>query len=80
MMISLGGTLGGVFVAIIAPHVFHTYLELPLSMVACRRWPPSFSGSHPAIGTARASLTFARSLWSLFTVGLAIHLGYEKFE
>ena len=30
MMISLGGTLGGVFVAIVAPHVFHTYLELPL--------------------------------------------------
>ncbi len=35
LMISLGGTLGGVFVAIIAPHVFHTYFELPLSMVAC---------------------------------------------
>ena len=35
LMISLGGTLGGVFVALIAPHIFHTYLELPLSMVAC---------------------------------------------
>src|SRR6202034_544217 len=34
MMIALGGALGGVFVAIIAPRVFHTYLELPLSMVA----------------------------------------------
>jgi peptidoglycan/LPS O-acetylase OafA/YrhL len=30
MMISLGGTLGGVFVAIVAPRVFHTYFELPL--------------------------------------------------
>ena len=30
MMIALGGALGGVFVAIVAPHVFHTYLELPL--------------------------------------------------
>src|SRR3984957_1918155 len=35
MMIALGGALGGVFVAIVAPHVFHTYLELPISMVAC---------------------------------------------
>ena len=35
MMISLGGAIGGLFVAIVAPHVFHTYLELPLSMVAC---------------------------------------------
>ncbi len=35
MMISLGGALGGVFVAIAAPHIFHTYAELPLSLVAC---------------------------------------------
>jgi hypothetical protein len=78
MMISLGGTLGGVFVAIVAPHVFHTYLELPLSMVACSAlaaivlWmsPKSWKGKIPAAAVRIAMLAF--------TVGLAIHLGYEK--
>jgi len=35
LMVSLGGALGGVFVALIAPHVFHSYLELPVGLVAC---------------------------------------------
>jgi len=35
MMISLGGALGGLFVAILSPRIFHTYAELPLSLVAC---------------------------------------------
>jgi MFS family permease len=29
LMVSLGGALGGVFVAIGAPHLFHSYVELP---------------------------------------------------
>ena len=35
LMVSLGGALGGIFVALIAPRVFHAYLELPLAMIAC---------------------------------------------
>ena len=35
MMISLGGALGGVFVALIAPNMFKTFLELPISLTAC---------------------------------------------
>lgn len=35
LMVSLGGALGGVFVALIAPRVFHSYLELPVGLVAC---------------------------------------------
>ena len=34
LMLSLGGALGGVFVALIAPHVFRDTLELPLGIVA----------------------------------------------
>jgi SAM-dependent methyltransferase len=34
LMVSLGGALGGMFVALIAPHVFRTYLELPLGLLA----------------------------------------------
>ncbi len=35
LMVSLGGALGGIVVALIAPHVFRSYLELPLGMIAC---------------------------------------------
>src|SRR6202795_4749337 len=35
LMVSLGGALGGIFVALIAPRAFHSYWELPLGLVAC---------------------------------------------
>ena len=35
LMVSLGGALGGIFVAIIAPRLFNSYLELPIGLVAC---------------------------------------------
>jgi SAM-dependent methyltransferase len=35
LMISVGGAAGGLFVGLIAPRIFDTYLELPLSLVAC---------------------------------------------
>ncbi len=35
LMVSLGGAMGGVFVALIAPRVFHSYLELQIGLVVC---------------------------------------------
>jgi SAM-dependent methyltransferase len=35
LMVSIGGALGGIFVAIIAPRVFVSNLELPLGLAAC---------------------------------------------
>lgn len=35
LMVSLGGAIGGIFVALVAPRVFVTYLEMPLSLLAC---------------------------------------------
>lgn len=35
LMISLGGATGGIFVALIAPRIFSTYLELQIGLVAC---------------------------------------------
>jgi SAM-dependent methyltransferase len=34
LMLAFGGALGGVFVALVAPNVFSTYLELPIGVVA----------------------------------------------
>ncbi|HKV45193.1 MAG TPA: fused MFS/spermidine synthase, partial [bacterium] len=35
LMVSLGGALGGLFVALVAPRVLPSYLELPVGLVAC---------------------------------------------
>ncbi len=35
LMLAVGGALGGVFVAVLAPMVFNAYLELPIGVVAC---------------------------------------------
>jgi spermidine synthase len=35
LLVSAGGVLGGFFVAIVAPRIFRTYVELPLWMVVC---------------------------------------------
>jgi SAM-dependent methyltransferase len=35
VMAALGGALGGVFVCLIAPHVFRGYMELPIGLVSC---------------------------------------------
>src|SRR5580700_10292691 len=59
-MISLGGTLGGAFVAIIAPRVFHTYLELPLAMVACSALAATVLWISPGKWTARTPVTAVR--------------------
>lgn len=35
LMVSVGGAIGGLFVALIAPRIFHTYLEMPIAAAAC---------------------------------------------
>jgi len=35
LLISLGGALGALFVSVVAPAVFNSYLELPFALVAC---------------------------------------------
>ncbi len=35
LMVALGGALGAVFVGVVAPNLFSTYLELPIGITAC---------------------------------------------
>ena len=66
------------FVAIVAPHIFRTYLELPLSMIACAALAACVLWISPQRWTGRLPLTAVRIAMVAFTVGLAVHLGYEK--
>lgn len=35
LMISVGGALGGIFVALVSPNLFKTFLELPIALTLC---------------------------------------------
>jgi hypothetical protein len=66
LLISLGGALGGVFVAILAPRIFNQFFELPLAVLAaaalsfaCLKYAPMPNGHRWAAlftGTALAFL------------------------
>lgn len=79
LMISLGGTLGGLFVAIVAPHIFHTYLELPLAMVACSALAGAVLFISPQKWRGKIGATPVRIAMLAFTVLLAGYLGYEQY-
>jgi spermidine synthase len=67
-MLSLGGALGGLFVAVLAPSLFRTYLELPIALLACAllvayaAWRDGYlhlSGPSLVISAGSASVVFA---------------------
>jgi len=72
LMISIGGAAGGLFVGLIAPHLFHVFLELPLALVAC-----AALAAYLTWKTARASgrkwLYAAPALALAVTAGAAWH-------
>ena len=73
LMVSVGGALGGLFVALVAPRVFHTYLEYPVGLalcavlVVCVLWKQA----HPV--WMRAALMIA-------PLAFAAYLGYREVK
>ena len=65
LMIAAGGALGGMFVGLIAPYVFDTYLELPIGMLACAllalllAWRPLRPASWAQLAPAAAAAVAA---------------------
>ena len=71
LMVSVGGAVGGLFVAFVSPRLFRDYLELPVAMVGCA-----------ALVTW---VLCPRALWMraglvLATVGFAGYLGYTAVK
>ena len=61
LVIAAGGALGGVFVALVAPHIFSNYAEYPVALAGCgaltlvawyraRAWEPYMNRPHWVIG------------------------------
>jgi hypothetical protein len=71
LTLALGGAIGGLFVAVLAPRVFNSYLELPIAMVLCAALAAIAVWRRiPRIGL--------RSTAVAFTVFLAIYLAYHE--
>jgi hypothetical protein len=78
LMISLGGALGGLFVAIIAPRVFRTYLELPLAMAACAALVVVVLWISPRTWSSKLPVLPVRIAMAVFTAALAVYLSYQE--
>jgi hypothetical protein len=74
LSMSLGGALGGVFVNLIAPHVFTTFFELPLALLAATalagwllmRWGAERGrGGAPIAGVVTAAALLAIGYWQI---------------
>jgi len=72
LMVSVGGAIGGIFVALIAPRVFRSYLELPVAMAACAAlvtcvlWRKKSGALNPLwlrVAMVVATVVFAGYLW-----------------
>ncbi|MEK7686625.1 MAG: fused MFS/spermidine synthase [Verrucomicrobiota bacterium] len=79
LWISLGGVLGGLFNALLAPHLFNAVLEYPLALVlACLLRPRDSAGE---IAAGRRWLDFALPLLlGTLTVGLALMIPFFEFR
>jgi hypothetical protein len=78
LMVSVGGALGGLFVAVAAPHLFNSYLELPLAMIACPVLVAIVLWIAPGKWRWRSGVQIVRIAMALFTVALAVYLSYQR--
>ncbi len=78
LMVALGGTLGGLFVAVGAPRLFHTYAELPIALVACPALVTVVLWISLGHGSRGFLLPGARVAMIAITLSLAAYLGYQK--
>ena len=77
LMVSVGGAIGGLFVAVAAPHVFHSYAELPLGMIACPALVAIVLWIAPGWSSVRG-VQIVRVAMIVVTVALAGYLAYQK--
>jgi hypothetical protein len=66
LMVSLGGALGGLFVALVAPHLFHSYAEMPIAVAGCAVLAAiALWDDESGVGMAVCALAPAVALWNI---------------
>lgn len=77
VLISAGGALGGVFVAIVAPYTFHGYWEYHIGLVACCA-VTLFAWCRQRVWLRAPSAAFW--IWALITAANVALVGYYVYE
>lgn len=81
LMISAGGALGGVLVALAAPYFFNAYYELPIGLVACGALLLLALWLDPEMASwFRGVRVIAPALGTAAVLAMAIYLGYHMNE
>jgi spermidine synthase len=66
LMVSMGGALGGLFVALAAPRLFHSYAEMPIAMAGCAVLAViALWRDESGVGIAVCAIAPAVALWNM---------------
>lgn len=77
LMVSIGGAAGGLFVALLAPHLFHSYLEMPIAVGGCALLA-TLALWHRDSGAPRA--LWVRAVLLAATAAFAVYLGRSEVQ
>ena len=80
LMLSIGGAAGGLFVGLVAPRLFDTFLELPIALVVCGLLAVLLT-LRSALAAAGDSRAWARA-WTVPAAALAVtvYVGWNVLE
>ena len=77
LTVSIGGAVGGLFVALVAPHVFPTYMEMPIAVCACALLAV-FALWNDGDGVPRP--LWMRYSLLILVIGFAVYLGRNEAD
>jgi hypothetical protein len=83
LMISIGGAAGGLFVGLVAPRVFSTFLELPLALVACALFALYLvwrDAGRIADASKKRNVLYVASAAALATAGYVAFHAWEYYD
>jgi SAM-dependent methyltransferase len=78
LTVSAGGALGGLLVAFVAPHLFNSFYEFPLGLMACAVLTLIVLRANPGPDWFRQFLSPARTLAAAAAVGVVGYFGWDR--
>jgi hypothetical protein len=82
LMISIGGAGGGLFVGLLAPRIFATFLELPLALVACGALAAllTWRSAQTALVFSRKKIQFVAPVAALAVTAVVAWHGWQYYD
>ncbi len=80
LMVSIGGAAGGLFVGLVAPQVFSTHLELPLSLIACGALAAFLTWRSARTGSGSLSRKRVLLAAPVMAIGVTVFVSWHAWE